>query len=88
MYAACCDMPPGSRRESWQSFKAAFTTPYRCPTIIFFFFKYFPHKVDDKSSELSNWHSQLFQASATVRHCLTSFKVKIQLDHFCIGNGS
>ena len=25
--------------------------------------------------------SQLFQASATVRHCLTIFEVKIQLDH-------
>ena len=32
--------------------------------------------------------SQLFCASATVRNCLTSFKVKIQLDHFCIGDGS
>ena len=25
--------------------------------------------------------TQLFQASATVRHCLTIFKVKIQVDH-------
>ena len=32
--------------------------------------------------------TQLFQASATARHCLTSFKVEIQLDHFCIGDGS
>ena len=32
--------------------------------------------------------SQLFQAGATVCHCLTSFKVKIQLDHCCIGNGN
>ena len=32
--------------------------------------------------------AQLFQAGATVRHCLTSFKVKIQLDHFFIGDGS
>jgi hypothetical protein len=32
--------------------------------------------------------SQLFQAGNTVCHCLTSFKVKIQLDHFCIGDGS
>ena len=34
---------------------------------------------------LGNTHgqeTQLFQASATVRHCSTSFKVKIQLDHF------
>ena len=32
--------------------------------------------------------TQLFQAGATVCHCLTSFKVKIQLDYFCIGDGS
>ena len=32
--------------------------------------------------------TQPFQAGATVRHCLISFKVKIQLDHYCIGNGS
>ena len=32
--------------------------------------------------------AQLFQAGATVCHCLASFKVKIQLDHFCIGDGS
>ena len=32
--------------------------------------------------------TQLFQASATVCHCLTSFKVKIQLDHLCIGDHS
>ena len=31
---------------------------------------------------------QLFQASATVRHCSTSCKVTIQLDHFCIGDWS
>ena len=37
---------------------------------------------------LSEQASQLFQASATVCHCLTSFNVKIQLDHFCIGDGS
>ena len=32
--------------------------------------------------------SQLFQASAAVCHCLTSFKVKIKLDHFYIADGS
>ena len=32
--------------------------------------------------------AQLFQASATVCHCSTRFKVEIQLDHFCIGDGS
>ena len=32
--------------------------------------------------------SQLFQACATVCHCLTSFNVKIHLDHYCIGDGS
>ena len=32
--------------------------------------------------------AQLFQAGPTVRHCLTSFKVKIHLDHYCIGDGS
>ena len=37
---------------------------------------------------LSHDVPQLFQASATVRHCSTSLKVKIQLDHFCIGDGS
>ena len=32
--------------------------------------------------------SQLFQAGATVRHCLTSSMVKIQLDYYFIGDGS
>ena len=32
--------------------------------------------------------SQLFCASATVRNCLTSFKVKIQLYHYCMGYGN
>ena len=32
--------------------------------------------------------TQLFHDSATVCHCLTSFRVNIQLDHFCIGDGS
>ena len=50
-----------------------------------------------KNEEHTNLHqvyiltyhvAQLFQASETVCHCLTSFKVKIQLDHFCIGNVS
>ena len=31
-------------------------------------------------------NAQLFQARATVCHFLTSFKVKIQLDHYCIDN--
>ena len=31
--------------------------------------------------------THLFQASATVRYCLTSFKVKIKLDHFCMSDG-
>ena len=39
-------------------------------------------------SNTGGQNTQLFQASATVRHCSTSFKVKIQPDHFCIGNGS
>ena len=30
----------------------------------------------------------MFHAGATVRHCWTIFKVKIQLYHYCIGNGS
>ena len=37
---------------------------------------------------LSGCCGQLFQVGATVCHCSTSFKVKIQLDHFCIGDGS
>ena len=32
--------------------------------------------------------SQLLRASPTVRLCLTSFKVKIQLNHYCMGYGS
>ena len=32
--------------------------------------------------------SQLFQAGATVRHCLIFLKVKIQLDPFLIGDVS
>ena len=32
--------------------------------------------------------SQLFQDSATVCYCSTSFKVKIQLVHYCMGYGS
>ena len=32
--------------------------------------------------------AQLFHASATVRHCLTSFKVKLQLDHYYFGDES
>ena len=41
-----------------------------------------------KTSVLLSHSSQLFQAGATVCHCLTSFKVKIQLNPFCIGDGS
>ena len=40
------------------------------------------------SSGVLSYMAQLFQASATVRHCLTIFKVKIQLNHQYIGNGS
>ena len=32
--------------------------------------------------------AQLFQAGATFCHCLTSFKVKIQIYHFFIGDGA
>ena len=32
----------------------------------------------------SKQYAQLFQASATVRHCSTSFTVKIELDHFAL----
>ena len=38
--------------------------------------------------KLFNYYSQLFQTSYTVCHWWTSFKVKIQFDKFCIGNGS
>ena len=40
----------------------------------------------DLCAKIVNYVTQLFQAGATVHHCLTSFKVKIQLDHFCIGD--
>ena len=42
----------------------------------------------DMDSWYSSFIAQLFQAGATVCHCLTSFKVKIQLDNLCIGDGS
>ena len=37
---------------------------------------------------LTKQHSQRFQVGATVCHCLTRFKVKIQLDHYYYDNGS
>ena len=42
---------------------------------------------DFSFSILSEPASQLFQASETACHCSTSFEVKIQLDHFSIGDG-
>ena len=50
-----------------------------------------PFPKDEKGHNFKLQHgfgSQLFHSCATVRHCLKSFKVKIQLDHYCIGDGS
>ena len=48
--------------------------------------KIISHEV--RTGNLNVCISQMFQVSTTVCHCLTNFIVKIQLDHFCIGDGT
>ena len=44
--------------------------------------------IHEEGVDLKTHRTQLIQVGATVRHFLTSFQVKIQVDHFSIGNGS